>query len=79
MNLKILGILLGISVILIAIWNFDRNSWNQIIISTLLFSSGLITLLTDSESKFLQEARGILLYVAGIIVIFLIFKVLFVG
>lgn len=79
MILKILGILLGISVIVIAIWTFDWNSWNQIIISALLFLSGLVTLLTNAESKFLQKLRSFSLYIAGIIAIFLILKIVFVG
>ncbi len=79
MNLKILGVLLGIFVILVAIWSFDWSNWNQIIISILLFSSGIITVLSNAKHKFLQKARNILLYITGIMVIFLIFKMLLVG
>lgn len=79
MNLKILGILLGLFLILVAIWDFDWNNWNKIIVSTLLFLSGLSNVLTDAESKVLQKWRSFLLYVIGFIIILFIFKILFVG
>lgn len=79
MNLKILGILLGLFLISVAIWDFDWNNWNKIIVSTLLFLSGLSNILTAAESKTLQTWRSFLLYAIGFIIILFIFKILFVG
>jgi len=79
MKQGILGKILGIILILIAIWYFDWNKWNPIIVSTVLFLSGLNSLFRDSESDFLRKLSRILLYVGLFIAIFLIFKVLLVG
>lgn len=74
MLMKILGVLLGVFLILVGIWNFDLNNWNKIIISVLLLLSGLITLSTDTDSEVVQKTRGLLLYVSGVIVILFAFK-----
>ncbi len=79
MNLKILGGLLGVFLILVSVWSFDWNNWNKIIVSILLFLSGLITLSTNMQSEFLQKTRSFLLYICGIAAIFLVFKLLILG
>lgn len=80
MNRRFLGALIAIFQIIVAIWYFDWNSVTQIIISAVLFLSGLSLLLRDAESKSLQKAGSYLLYTAAfIILLFLIFKSLLIG
>lgn len=79
MKLNILGILLGSIQILLAIWYFDWQSWNQILVSNLLFLSGIITLLADKQSVFLTRLKKCLQVIAGVFVVVLIIKVIFVG
>ena len=78
MNLTILGKLLGILLMFAAVWSFDKNNTNQIIISTALFLFGLNNLLTDVKSDFLQMIRRILLITSGMLGVFLLFKTLFI-
>lgn len=78
MKLKNLGIILGLCLITIAIWIFDWRNQNQVFISFLLFLSGAINILTDTESESLQKIRNILLYLACLMGIVLIFKILFI-
>lgn len=79
MNRKKIGVLLAVFNIIVAVWYFDWNSPTQIIISILLFLSGLSLLLRDAESETLRKASSYLLYIAGIIAVLLIFKKLFIG
>lgn len=68
------GVLIAGFQIVIAIWYFDWSSTTQMIISTVLFLSGLSILLIDAESKLKQKAGSYLLYIGGVIALFLIFK-----
>lgn len=79
MKLKILLKISAIIQILLGIWYFDWNSCNQIMVSTLQFLGGLGFLLILAKSEYLQKAGDFILFIGGIIVVFLIFKILFVG
>ncbi len=79
MNLKILGLLLGIIQILVAIWYFDWNSWNSIIVSILLFLSGIAGFLVDTQSRLLLKIKE-LIYIIGLSLVFiLLIRILFIG
>ena len=65
--------------ILIAIWYFDRLNGNQIFVSVLLFMSGIIGFLVGTQSKFLIKLKERLQIIAGIIVVVLLVKLIFVG
>ncbi|MDQ3180267.1 MAG: hypothetical protein M3Q33_07080 [Acidobacteriota bacterium] len=79
MKLNILGKLLAVIQILIAIWYFDWQSWNQIFISILLFLSGIISLLVDKQSVFLAKLKKCLQVIAGIVVVIILVKLIFIG
>jgi hypothetical protein len=74
MNQKNFGIFLGVVLILIAIWEFDWNSWTQIIISILLFLSGLSNVFRNKQSELIQKVSSFLLYASWIIIFFLVLK-----
>ncbi len=79
MNLKILGIILGVVQILLAIWYFDWNSWNQILVSALLFLGAINVFLTNPQSKFSIQVIRLTQIIAVTIVFILLLKLLFVG
>ena len=79
MNLKHLGILLGIIEILVAIWYFDWHSWNHIFVSLLLFLGGINSFLTDTQSMFLKKIKSLIQIFCLTIVILFLIKLLFVG
>ena len=79
MNLKILGILLGIIEILAAIWYFDWQSCNHIIISILLFLGGINSFLPNPQSKFLVKIKKLIQIIVYVLIIFFLVKLLFVG
>lgn len=79
MKLNILGILLAVIQILFAVWYFDWQSWNQILVSVLLFLSGIITLLADQQSIFLLKLKNRLQIVSGIIIVIILIKLIFIG
>jgi len=79
MKLNILGKLLAAIQILIAIWYFDWQSWNQIFISILLFLSGIIGFLIDTQSKFLEKLKKCLQVIAGMVVVIILIKLIFIG
>lgn len=51
MKLSILGILIGVLVIVVAIYEFDSTSWTKICVSGLLFVSGLYTIISEVRSR----------------------------
>ena len=79
MKLTILGKLLAVLQILVAIWYFDWNSWNHVIVSFLLFISGVVTLIAGSRSRRLMGIKHALQIVGLVTVVFLLIKLLFVG
>lgn len=79
MNLKILGILLGIIQLLLAIWYFNWNSWNHIIVSILLFLGAMNVFLGNPQSRFLIQTKRLIHIVVLAIVTLLVIKLLFVG
>jgi hypothetical protein len=79
MNLTILGILLAVIQILLAIWYFDWNSWDHIIVSILLFLGGIIGFLVNTQSKFLMKIKKLIHIIGFALVIFLLIKLLFIG
>lgn len=79
MNRKKIGVLIAVFNIIVAVWYFDWNNPAQIIISSVLFLSGISLLLTDAESKPLQKAGSYLLYLGGLLAVILLFKKLFTG
>jgi len=78
MNLRILGLFLGVFQILIAIWYFDWDSWVQLTVSTVLFLSGTSLLVREAGFRSFQKVGIGLLYVGAAIALLLIFKVWFV-
>jgi len=79
MNLKKLGTLLAIIQILLAIWYFDWDSWNYIIVSILLFIGGTCGILTEIKSGFLIRIKELLQIIGVTIVILFLIKLIFVG
>jgi hypothetical protein len=73
------GKVLGMLQILVSIFVLDLNSWNQIIVSVLLFLGGLLMLTMDADSKFIRGARSFISYAAILISVALIIKVLATG
>lgn len=78
MNLSILGHLLGTALILIAIWYFDWQNWNYILVSVLLFLSGIITLLSNNQSKSLIKLKNFFQVIGGVITLILLIKLIFI-
>ncbi len=79
MKLKILGVLLGVIQILLSFWYFDWNSWNQIIISILLFLGGINVFLSNPQSKLLIQIKRVIRTIIFVMVILLFIRILFVG
>lgn len=71
--MKLLGIILGVIAILVAIYNFDIYNFNRMIVSILLFMSGVMTL--SRNEKLNKKIRNIAVALA----IFLIMKLLITG
>lgn len=74
--MKIITKLLGILLIFVAIYNRNFSNLNQIIISILLFLSGVSMLLRDSKYNTISVY---LMRIAGIIAILFIIKQIFIG
>jgi hypothetical protein len=51
MKLSIVGFLIGVLLIVVAIFEFDSSSWTRICISVLLFLSGLYNIVTEIRSR----------------------------
>ncbi len=78
-KLSMLGRILGVIQILVAIFVLDVKSWNQIIVSVLLFIGGTLMLTVDVDSTAIRKVRGVLSLVAVAISVALIIKILTVG
>lgn len=74
--MKIIAKLLGILLIFVAVYNIDFGVLNRIISSILLLLSGTSLLVQDSKYKSLSVY---LMRIAGIIAVFFIIKLIFVG
>ena len=79
MNLKHLGILLGVIEILVAIWYFDLHSWNQIFVSIALFIGGILSFLPNPQSNFLIKIKKLIHIMVFMLFIIFFIKLLFVG
>ena len=79
MKLSFFGKLLGIAQILFAVWYFNWQSWNQILVSVLLFLGGVITFLADSQSKPVIKLKNSLQVISGVAIVIFLIKLLFVG
>jgi hypothetical protein len=79
MKLNIIGKLLPAISILLAVWYFDWHDWNRIFTSVLLFLSGIIGFLTDTQSKSLTKLKELLQIIAVTIVFIFLIKLIFVG
>lgn len=69
-------VFLGITQIIISVWYFYQNTRNSILIATLLFLSGLITLIADKKSAFLVKLKNSLQIIAGVVVVILLIKLI---
>jgi hypothetical protein len=78
-KLGMLGRILGVIQILVAIFVLDVKSWNQIIVSVLLFLGGTLMLTAEIDSTTIRRVRGVLSFVAVAISVALIIKILTVG
>jgi hypothetical protein len=78
-KLSMLGRILGVIQILVAIFVLDMKSWNQIIVSLLLFLGGTLMLTAGVDSPAIRKVRGVLSLVAVAISVALIIKILTVG
>jgi hypothetical protein len=78
-KLGMLGRILGVIQILVAIFVLDMKSWNQIIVSVLLFLGGTLMLTAEVDSTAIRRVRGVLSFVAVAISVALIIKILTVG
>lgn len=76
-TLRILGNVLGVLQFLVAAVNFDPNSWNQIVVSVLLFLGGILMLTVDASSATLLRARAVISYFVILLSAGLVIKVLF--
>lgn len=75
-KLGMLGKILGVIQILVAIFVLDVKSWNQIIVSALLFLGGTLMLTAEVDSTAIRKVRGVLSLVAVAISVALIIKIL---
>jgi hypothetical protein len=75
-KLGMLGKILGVIQILVAIFVLDVKSWNQIIVSALLFLGGTLMLTAEVDSTAIRKARGVLSFIAVAISVALIIKIL---
>ena len=78
MNLKVIGILLGVIQILVAIWYFDWHNWTYIFVSTLLFLSAINGFLTDSKSDLQIKIKKFIRAIGFTVVIILFIRLIFV-
>lgn len=71
--MKLFETILGVITIIIAIYNFDLDSFNRCIVSILLFMTGVLTLSRNEKlNKIIRNA-------AVALTIFLIMKILITG
>jgi hypothetical protein len=78
-KLGMLGKILGVIQILVAIFVLDMKSWNQIIVSVLLFLGGALMLTAGVDSTAIRKSRNVLSFIAVAISVALIVKILTVG
>lgn len=69
--MKIIKVLLGVIQIIIGFVYFDENRWH---ISILLIAGGLVTILADTENKFLISFKKVISYIAVLFAVILIFR-----
>ena len=72
--MKIIGKILAVILIIVAIYTFDRHTWNQILVPLLLLNAALVLLTQENRklNKFFTRTSTIL-------AILLILKMLFYG
>lgn len=78
-NIRAIGKILGVLQVIVAIFVFDADQWNEMIVSALLFLGGVLTLTTDMNATFIQKCRSILSYVAILLAVVLVIMRLTVG
>ena len=79
MNNKILNIAFAAVLFLCAYYVFDWYDWTQLGVYTVLFLSGVNSLLRDSESPARRNFARACLRMAAVIAVFLITKILIFG
>jgi hypothetical protein len=79
MNTQTLGKVIAIIDLLVAVYVFDWNDWNKIIISILLLLSGIGLFLQDSERKSYKELSTTLFGIAFIIAVLFLLKLIILG
>ena len=75
----LVGKVLGVVQLLVAVFILDPNSWNGIAVSAVLFLGGVLTLTADTSSISLQKVRSVLSWIAILISVTFIIKLLTVG
>ncbi|HKP71145.1 MAG TPA: hypothetical protein VJV05_17795 [Pyrinomonadaceae bacterium] len=76
-KIGVIGKLLAVFQILVAIVYFDWNSWNQIAASVLLLVGALLLLGTGTTSSFFRKLLRVISYLAVLLSLVLVIKVLF--
>ncbi len=79
MNIKIIGKILAVILILVAIYTFEWNDLNKIIVSILLSLSAATILIEDARSEFWQDLRKFLRQANIALAVFLLLKIIFFG
>jgi len=78
-NHKVLSLALAILLFVCAYLTFDLYDWTQLAISTVLFLSGVHSLLVESESLERRQLGRSCLRLAAIISVFFILKLIIFG
>ena len=74
---KPLGYILAFTQIAVAVFTFDRNDANTILVSVLLVLGAVLMLSAGSESSFFRTANSVLGYLAVVISVAVVVRVLF--
>ena len=76
MKLKVIGKILGLLLIFLAFYYFDRHSLLQTTVSFLLLSVGLDSLTADLHSKFFRKAVKVIRLISLVLAVILILRAL---
>lgn len=77
--MKIIGKIIAVIAIILAIYNFDRHTLNQILMPVLLIIVATMILIAENKSGFARKLHKFLVRASLAIAIFLILKALFYG
>jgi len=77
--MKLIGKIIAVVTIIIAIYNFDWHTLNQILMPVLLIIVATMILIQENKSSFARKLHKFLVRASLAIAIFLILKTLFYG